>query len=609
MSEQVRSVPDVSIIMAAYQAAATISESIESVIVQTRQNWELIIVDDASADNTGEIIQAYAEKDRRIRVFANDTNKGVAAARNFGIKQASGRYLAFLDSDDLWHRDKLEKQLPLMEKAVISYTATSYINKAGQVSGYTLHAEERLEYSELLRRNIMSCSSVMVRRDSMIEFPQGYMHEDYAVWLQIVKKAGQACGLDEPLLIYRMGGESKSAKRMNSALMTRNTYMHIGYGRIVSFALMLRYALHSIFKRLRINQRISATIKSYVYTKLLPLIKHSPPLKMNVSEGNGESIAAICDPMTWRNLCQDEAVIALTPSRWRDAFKASKIKFFFCEAAWSGTDGACWRGQIYKDGRVLYENRHKLISILKRCKADKIPTVFWAKEDPVYFRDSVYNFTDTALKFDFIFTTAEECIPKYKKLGHKHVYLLPFGFSPVIYHPPLNKKPRENIAVFAGSWFPEHPKRCADLTEIFDMVLSFGIPLRIYDRNRINGHSSKPFPERYQAYVCDSISYEDLGGVYRSAEYAVNVNTVSTSETMFARRVYEAMASGAIVISNESSGMEKQFADGNVWYVGRGFDFKSAERIREENIENVFANHTWEERMKKIHETVLKGRG
>jgi len=244
----------VSIIMPAYCAEATIRASIESVLAQTLEDWELLVINDASTDATREIAEAFAEYDDRIRVFSSEKNQGVAAARNTGISHATGEYLAFLDSDDLWHEHKLEKQTNIISEknAEISFTATSYINTAGQVSPYILPAEEKFTYKNLLRRNIMSCSSVMIRRDCMIPFPQGFMHEDYAVWLQILKKFGQAHGLNEPLLIYRIGENSKSSNRLSSAKMTYHTYRHVSFGRALSTLLTLRYALHSVSKRLRI---------------------------------------------------------------------------------------------------------------------------------------------------------------------------------------------------------------------------------------------------------------------------------------------------------------------------------------------------------------------
>ncbi|MCL2853636.1 MAG: glycosyltransferase [Defluviitaleaceae bacterium] len=247
--------PTVSVIMPAFNAEATIAEGLDSVLAQTFEDWELIVVDDASTDNTAEAARSYAAKDSRVKLLASETNQGVAAARNQGIQAAGGEYLAFLDSDDLWRKEKLEKQVRLMEEqgAVISFTGTAYMNSAGKMSKYVLRAVENFGYDDLLRRNIMSCSSVMVRRDSMVPFPQGYMHEDMAAWLLILKRCGQAYGLDEPLLIYRMGEATKSSNRIKSARMNLGTYREVGYGRVASTILMLRYAIHSISKRLMIQ--------------------------------------------------------------------------------------------------------------------------------------------------------------------------------------------------------------------------------------------------------------------------------------------------------------------------------------------------------------------
>jgi len=246
--------PLVSVIMPAYNAVATVDESIKSVLAQTYQNWELIIVDDASIDSTQDIAKAHT--DDRIIVLCHNANQGVAAARNTGLQHAKGEYIAFLDSDDLWLESKLEKQLDFMQarNVVISYTSTAYLVE-GQLSNYMLRAEPELTYRNLLKRNLMSCSSVMVRRDAMLPFPKGYMHEDLAVWLQVVKKAGCAHGLDEPLLIYRMGQATKSSNRIKSARMTLGAYRKVGYGVLVSTIFTIRYAFHSISKRVRIKQK------------------------------------------------------------------------------------------------------------------------------------------------------------------------------------------------------------------------------------------------------------------------------------------------------------------------------------------------------------------
>ena len=247
--------PKVSIIMPAYNASATIGEAINSVLLQTYTDRELIVVDDCSSDNTVEIVKALAQKDPRIALHVNRENMGTAETRNTAVRRAKGEYLAFLDSDDMWRPDKLEKQLKLIEEtgAVISYTGTAYMNASGEMSGYTLPAERKFTYRSLLRRNIMSCSSVMVRRDAMLPFPRGNMHEDYALWLQILRKTGCAYGVDEPLLVYRMAEGSKSAGRLRSGRMTYEAYRNAGYGKVRAVLLMVRYGLHSVAKRRRIK--------------------------------------------------------------------------------------------------------------------------------------------------------------------------------------------------------------------------------------------------------------------------------------------------------------------------------------------------------------------
>ena len=137
------------------------------------------------------------------------------------------------------------------------------------------------------------------------------------------------------------------------------------------------------------------------------------------------------------------------------------------------------------------------------------------------------------------------------------------------------------------------------MVEIFDTVLNANIPLRIYDRNRFSGRSSKPFPDKYLQYIRDSVTYEELGNIYRESEYVINVNTVNNSNTMFSRRIYEAMACGCIIITNESIGLRRQFGD-RLWYINNKFDFGHKEYIRKHNIEQVFSFHTWKQRMEQL---------
>jgi len=269
MDSQKPTIPDVSVIMPAFQAEATIQESIESVLAQSHKCWELIIVFDSSTDKTEQIIQSFVDKDIRVHSYTQDVKLGVAGSRNTGIAKARGEWIAFLDSDDLWAVDKLEKQLHFMSEknADISYTSTAYL-RDGARSKYILRAKKKLSYRQLMKQNIMSCSSVMVRRDIALKHPffQGEsikdFAEDYAVWLKILRQdVDFAYGLDEPLLIYRMSYKSRGGRLLRVGVMVYYTYRHIGYGFFISLLFTLRYSLRSILKRFSINTTLETKVE------------------------------------------------------------------------------------------------------------------------------------------------------------------------------------------------------------------------------------------------------------------------------------------------------------------------------------------------------------
>ena len=293
--------------------------------------------------------------------------------------------------------------------------------------------------------------------------------------------------------------------------------------------------------------------------KKQPYSKEQTDVKNNLKE---LCVAVICDDMTWQNLKSECQVHSVTPNNWLDIFYENKPDVFFCESTWTGVkeQNHCWHGKIYRNKKLLFENRKDLIKILQLCKQNGIPTVFWNKEDPAFVDSERYDFTDTALKFDYIFTTAKECVDLYKQSGHNNVNVLPFGFSPYLFNP-LNSFPKENQAVFAGSWYAEETKRCEDLCNMFDKVLGSQIPLTIYDRQTGTTKEGRNFPEKYQEYVKNALPFEELGKVLKKFKYAINVNTIQDSETLFARRVLEFMAMNTFVISNFSVGMKALFDD------------------------------------------------
>lgn len=376
---------------------------------------------------------------------------------------------------------------------------------------------------------------------------------------------------------------------------------------------IIKKIIYSLYKKVQFSS-IIVNLINYLYNRVIPHFKVSfrpckyNPQKINFfikdysikKNINNIKIAFICDEMTYRCFSDECETVFLTPHNWLPTIIRFQPDILFCESAWSGINEFedCWRGKIYKNNKLKFENRRELFKILDYCKRATIKTVFWNKEDPVFFNHEVYNFTDTALHFDYIFTTAKECIEKYKSLGHKNVNILMFGFSPKLYNP-IGSSAKDNLAVFAGSWYADQVKRCEDMNEILNMILDEDIAFKIYNRHYKSANPINRFPVVYEPYLKEGINFIKLSSVIKKARYAVNVNTVTDSETMFARRVFELMACNTCVISNYSLGMEKLFGE-NVWFIGEKFDKSLIEEKCKQNIDIVFKYHTYDQRLKKI---------
>lgn len=244
----------ISIIMPAYNAEPYIEESIQSVLQQSFPDWELLIIDDCSSDRTSQLATAYAEKYPKIHYYRNESNLGVAESRNRGITLASGEWIAFLDSDDCWHPDKLRLQTELANSRSASFlfTGSAFIDGNSQLLDYYLPAPATISYRELLKQNVVSCSSVMIRKDLIKQYPMKHasaMHEDFAVWLQILRdKKIYAYGIDQPLLIYRISSGSKSANKLKAAIMTFRVYRHLRLNWIEAGYYWMCYSWRSLRK-------------------------------------------------------------------------------------------------------------------------------------------------------------------------------------------------------------------------------------------------------------------------------------------------------------------------------------------------------------------------
>ena len=207
----------VSIIMPTYNCAKFIGKTIESVIAQTYENWELIIVDDCSNDNTEEVVSKY--KDNRIKYHRLKNNSGAAVARTEAMKKASGSYMAFLDSDDLWKKDKLEKQLEFMNKNNYNFTCTEYeqIDEEGNKLNKVIKVKKRADYNRILLDCPVGNSTVMynVEKLGKFEVPNIRKRNDDALWLQILKKEKYIYGMPDILMEYRIRSNSISSNKLS----------------------------------------------------------------------------------------------------------------------------------------------------------------------------------------------------------------------------------------------------------------------------------------------------------------------------------------------------------------------------------------------------------
>lgn len=246
----------VSVIMPSYNAEKFIAESIESVLAQSYVAWELLITDDCSTDDSYAIAQRYAAQDGRIKAFRLEKNGGAAVARNYSLGLAQGRYVAFLDSDDLWKREKLEQQLAFMQKTNAAFTYTDYelMSEQGELLGKRLKMPIQLTYNQYLRNTAIGCSTVMVDRGLAGDFrmpPMRRTSEDMATWLSLLRKVGIAKGVRKNLTTYRIVRGSFSSNRLKAARDVWKVYREIeGLGLMRSTFSFCGYAFNAVKKRL-----------------------------------------------------------------------------------------------------------------------------------------------------------------------------------------------------------------------------------------------------------------------------------------------------------------------------------------------------------------------
>lgn len=235
----------VSIVTPTYNCAKYIEETIKSAQEQTYSKWEMIIVDDCSTDNTKEIVSKYILEDSRIKYFCLEKNSGAAVARTKAIELANGQFIAFLDSDDLWTKDKLEKQMNFMKKNDIAFSCTTYeqVDENGKSLNKIIKTVPKADYNRVLLDCPVGNSTVMYNVEKMGKFkvPNIRKRNDDALWLQMLKKEKYIYGMEDVLMKYRVRPNSISSNKLKvikyhwilyrnvEHLSVARSIFHIGY--------------------------------------------------------------------------------------------------------------------------------------------------------------------------------------------------------------------------------------------------------------------------------------------------------------------------------------------------------------------------------------------
>jgi teichuronic acid biosynthesis glycosyltransferase TuaG len=245
----------VSIITPIYNSEEFIVDTIESVISQSYKNWELIIIDDCSTDNSLQLIQKYIDLDERISLFINKENSGAAVSRNLGLKKSSGNFICFIDSDDLWNPLKLETQLNFMlnNNFAISFTSYNLIDENGNSLNKVINSIKEINYEGYLKNTIIGMSTSMIdtEKTGVFEFVNIRTRQDTYLWITLLKRGLSAHGLNMTLASYRVRKDSISANKLNAAKRVWYLYYNLeNLGLLKSIYYFSFYVVNAIKKRI-----------------------------------------------------------------------------------------------------------------------------------------------------------------------------------------------------------------------------------------------------------------------------------------------------------------------------------------------------------------------
>jgi hypothetical protein len=248
--------PEVSVVMPTFNSSAYVCQAVDSVIGQSFTDWELLIVDDASVDGTPELVRQRYAHEPRVKLTVLQANSGAAVARNTAIAVARGRFIAFLDSDDLWHKDKLQLQLPVFEEtgACMVFSAYQVVRNTDPRVVRSIPAPPLVRYGDFLTGDPVGCLTAIydTQKTGRIFMPEIRMRQDWGLWLRLLRDGGFAVGMQQPLATLRLHGKSLSANKFRAMYFN---YMLLrseaGLPAMHAFTGALRHAFRALSRRLR----------------------------------------------------------------------------------------------------------------------------------------------------------------------------------------------------------------------------------------------------------------------------------------------------------------------------------------------------------------------
>lgn len=332
---------------------------------------------------------------------------------------------------------------------------------------------------------------------------------------------------------------------------------HIHETRTLLGLIRFPIAFYQIFKKYKKKQLVESGLRKK-QKAILAEFTNSENVEINRIENIKEKfnrvlgkkgklkVAAVMDEFTFHCFAPECELYQLSTCDISAQLNEFAPDFIFLESAWQGKDG-----EWFKKVRYFSD---ELIQIIHWARKNSIPVIFWNKEDPVHFGAFLF----VAKLADYVFTTDVRCIERYRQeVQHNRVALLPFAAQPKL-HNPIEEFVRLNKSCFAGSYYKNYPQRQADFDTLMEAVLDF-TEVDIYDRNYNSPDSQNIFPKKYHDNIIGGLAFDEISKAYKGYQFGINMNTIKNSPSMFARRVYELMASNTVVVSNYSQGIERVF--------------------------------------------------